>query len=72
MYYYPTLQQLKEMPDLNRYGVVPVCCELYADRKTPIEVLRILKHVSSHCYMLDMSRHWRLPVMIINSASAPV
>ena len=31
MYYYPTLQQLKEMPDLNRYGVVPVCCELYAD-----------------------------------------
>ena len=43
MYYYPTLQQLKEMPDLNRYGVVPVCCELYADRKTPIEVLRILK-----------------------------
>ena len=53
MYYYPTLQQLKEMPDLNRYGVVPVCCELYADRKTPIEVLRILKHVSSHCYMLE-------------------
>ena len=53
MYYYPTLQQLKEMPDLNRYGVVPICCELYADRKTPIEVLRILKHVSSHCYMLE-------------------
>lgn len=53
MYYYPTLQQLKEMLDLNRYGVVPVCCELYADRKTPIEVLRILKHVSSHCYMLE-------------------
>ena len=53
MYYYQTLQQLKEMPDLNRYGVVPVCCELYADRKTPIEVLRILKHVSSHCYMLE-------------------
>ena len=53
MYYYPTLQQLKEMPDLNRYGVVPVCCELYEDRKTPIEVLRILKHVSSHCYMLE-------------------
>ena len=35
------------------YKVVPVSREILADIKTPIEVLRALKKVSSHCYMLE-------------------
>ena len=35
------------------YQVVPVCKKIMSDIKTPMEVLRILKGVSSHCYMLE-------------------
>ena len=50
---YPSLEQLKKLTSMEHYGVVPVCKELFADRKTPIEVLRILKGISSHCYLLE-------------------
>lgn len=46
-----TLQQTKELA--KDYKVVPVSREIMADIKTPMEVLRILKGVSSHCYMLE-------------------
>ncbi len=46
-----TLQQAKELA--RDYKVVPVSREIMADIKTPMEVLRILKGVSSHCYMLE-------------------
>ena len=35
------------------YQIVPISKEIMSDIKTPIEVLRILKNVSSHCYMLE-------------------
>lgn len=35
------------------YKVIPVSKEIMGDIKTPIEVLKILKNVSSHCYMLE-------------------
>ncbi len=35
------------------YQVVPISGEILADIRTPMEVLRILKGVSSHCYMLE-------------------
>lgn len=37
----------------QEYTVIPVSKEIMADIKTPIEVLKILKNVSSHCYMLE-------------------
>lgn len=37
-------------PDLKR---VPLATEIYADVRTPIEVMRILKGVSHHCYLLE-------------------
>ena len=43
------------------YRSVPVCRELYSDQRTPIQVLRILKAVSSHCFLLESveeSRQW--------------
>ena len=47
----PSFEELKKFVD--DYKVVPVSCELMADIHTPIEVLRILKNVSEHCYMLE-------------------
>ena len=34
-------------------GCLPVSCEILSDITTPIEALRILKHVSTHCYLLE-------------------
>lgn len=46
----PTLEQAKA---LEGYNLIPVCREIMSDVKTPIEVLRILKNVSRHCYILE-------------------
>ncbi len=43
------------------YKMVPICKTIYADIRTPIEVMRILKSVSRHCYMLESvedSKNW--------------
>lgn len=50
---YPTLQQAKKIVKNGDYKIIPISQELYADAKTPIEVLRILKKISKHCYMLE-------------------
>lgn len=35
---------------------MPVSCEILADICTPIEAIRILKNVSTHCYMLESAQ----------------
>lgn len=37
----------------GEYGVIPVSTEIYSDSTTPIEVLRKLKVVSRHVYLLE-------------------
>ncbi len=49
----PTLDECKELMKNGEYGVIPVSTEIYADAVTPIEVLRILKKVSGHVYLLE-------------------
>lgn len=49
----PTLDQVREMASGGAYRVLPVSCELLSDFTTPIEVLRTLKRVSTHCYLLE-------------------
>lgn len=49
----PSLDEVGHIASTGAYDVVPVCTEMLADSKTPIEVLKILKNVSSHCYMLE-------------------
>lgn len=44
---------LKEAKKLTNYSVIPIKREILSDIKTPIEVLRILKNVSRHCYILE-------------------
>ena len=38
------------------YNVLPVSCEILADICTPIEALKILKNVSTHCYLLESAQ----------------
>jgi anthranilate synthase component 1 len=57
----PTLAEAKQLAETKAYKVLPVSCELYSDTVTPIEVLRRLKQVSRHCYMLESaenSQNW--------------
>lgn len=49
----PTLEECKKLASEGDYGVIPVSTEIFSDTSTPIEVLRILKKVSSHVYLLE-------------------
>ena len=49
----PTLEECKKLAEQKRYGVIPVSTEIFSDIFTPIEVLRILKRVSAHVYLLE-------------------
>ncbi len=46
----PTLERAKQY---TGYSVIPVCREMLSDIRTPIEVLRILRNVSQHVYILE-------------------
>jgi anthranilate synthase component 1 len=49
----PGLDEVKKIAAAGTYRVIPVQIEMMSNQKTPIEVLRILKNVSGHCYMLE-------------------
>lgn len=48
----PSLEEVKTY-DSNQYDIVPVSMEILSDFTTPIEVMRILKNASTHCYLLE-------------------
>ncbi len=52
----PTLSEAKEIAANGKYNVLPVSCEILSDFITPIEAMRILKNVSTHCYMLESAQ----------------
>ena len=52
----PKLDEVKRLAAEGTYNVVPVSCELLSDFTTPIETLKILKNVSTHCYMLESAQ----------------
>ena len=49
----PTLAGVKKIAATGKYDVIPVSCEMLSDFTTPIETIKILKNVSTHCYMLE-------------------
>ena len=55
----PSLDSVKALA--SGYDIVPVYMEILSDIRTPISVLKALKQVSSHTYLLesaDNSNHW--------------
>lgn len=49
----PSLETVREIAATGEYKVLPVSYEILSDSYTPIEVLRVLKNVSTHCYLLE-------------------
>ena len=54
---YPTLEKVKEIAASGDYRRIPVSRELYADRFTPVEVMRTLRAASRHCYLLESAEN---------------
>ncbi len=50
---FPSLKEVKEVIKENDYRYFPIAYEIFSDTKTPIEVLKILKNFSKHCFMLE-------------------
>ena len=51
-----TLSEVKEIASKDNNDVLPLSCELLSDFTTPIEAMKILKTVSTHCYMLESAQ----------------
>ena len=52
----PTLTEVKEIAKTGKYDILPVSCEILSDFITPIEAMRILQNVSTHCYLLESAQ----------------
>ncbi len=50
---FPDSETIREMSAGGLYRTAPVSAEILSDVKTPIEVLKILKNISVHCYLLE-------------------
>ncbi len=51
-----SMEEVRRYAALGTYSVFPVSCEIFSDFTTPIETMRILKNVSTHCYMLESAQ----------------
>ena len=74
---FPSLNEIKDIAQEQKYDIVPVSCEILSDFTTPIEAMKVLKNVSAHCYMLEsaqandrwatplwaLTQNWRSPVL---------
>ena len=49
----PDMEEAGKLAAEGQYRCIPISCELYSDQYTPLGVLRKLKNVSRHCYMLE-------------------
>ncbi|WP_434309019.1 anthranilate synthase component I [Hominifimenecus sp. rT4P-3] len=47
------LEEVRKIASTGDYKRIPIYRELYADRFTPIEVMRTLRAASRHCYLLE-------------------
>ena len=57
----PALNEVKTIAAAGGYKVLPVSGEILSDICTPIEALKILKNVSTHCYLLGKRRAAFIP-----------
>ncbi len=55
------LEDVKKLAESGDYKLIPLIRELMADIATPVQVMRKLKNVSDHCFLLESvedSRQW--------------
>ncbi|MBO4680333.1 MAG: anthranilate synthase component I [Clostridiales bacterium] len=53
MEFFPAKDEMKAILSGTAYKCAPVRCEIMSDLRTPIEVLKIIKGLSSHAYILE-------------------
>lgn len=49
----PSLIEAKKIASTKKYTVLPISLEILSDFITPLEAIKILKNVSTHCFMLQ-------------------
>ena len=49
----PTLEEAKKMAASGDYRRIPVSCEIPTDGITPSDVMKRLRYVSRHCFLLE-------------------
>ncbi|MCC8178859.1 MAG: anthranilate synthase component I [Cloacibacillus sp.] len=54
---YPTLEDVRALARSGDYRRVQVCRELYADRYTPVEVMRTRRAAGRHCFLLESAEN---------------
>lgn len=57
----PDLEFIRRTAAIGDYNILPLSCEILSDFITPIEAVKVLKNVSTHCYMLESAQadeHW--------------
>ncbi len=52
----PDMMTVRHIAQTGDYKVIPVSCTMLSDFITPIEVMRILQNVSTHCFMLESAK----------------
>ncbi|MBO4416082.1 MAG: anthranilate synthase component I family protein [Lachnospiraceae bacterium] len=52
----PELEVIRRTAALGEYNILPLSCEILSDFITPIEAVKVLKNVSTHCYMLESAQ----------------
>ncbi|MDR1101083.1 MAG: anthranilate synthase component I [Clostridiales bacterium] len=58
---YPSFEDAKKLADRGDYRAIPISVEMFSDIITPIELLRVLKAHSRHCFIfesVDSSKRW--------------
>ena len=56
-----SIEEVKQIASSGDYRRIPITREILADIRTPVETLRALQNVSSHCFLLESvedSRQW--------------
>ena len=53
MNFYPDMDGVRTLLSGTAYKCAPVRCEIMSDTRTPIEVLKIIKGLSKHAYILE-------------------
>lgn len=49
----PEIDEVKKYAESSEYDIFPLSCEILSDICTPIEAVKILKNVATHCFMLE-------------------
>ncbi|MCR5800599.1 MAG: anthranilate synthase component I family protein [Lachnospiraceae bacterium] len=48
-----TYEKLQALKEEGQYDIAPISIEMLSDMRTPLGVMRVLKNISAHCYLLE-------------------